>query len=47
MGEDGIDAVKLDLGNSPIKDAKGWADAPEGAKEFMLSPLKAWFAVLA
>ncbi len=33
-GEDGIDAVKLDLCNSPIKDAKGWADAPEGAKEF-------------
>ena len=33
-GEDGIDAVKLDLCNSPIKDAHGWADAPEGAKEF-------------
>ena len=33
-GEDGIDAVKLDLCNSPIKPAKGWANAPEGAKEF-------------
>lgn len=33
-GEDGIDAVKLDLCNSPIKEAKGWANAPEGAKEF-------------
>ena len=33
-GEDGIDAVKLDLCNSPIKDAHGWADAPGGAKEF-------------
>ena len=33
-GEDGIDAVKLDLCNSPIKEAFGWADAPEGAKEF-------------
>ena len=33
-GEDGIDAVKLDLCNSPIKDAKGWANAPEDAKEF-------------
>ncbi|MEE0205952.1 MAG: alkaline phosphatase family protein [Peptococcaceae bacterium] len=33
-GEDGIDAVKLDLCNSPIKPAKGWANAPEDAKEF-------------
>lgn len=33
-GEDGLDAVKLDLCNSPIKEAEGWADAPEGAKEF-------------
>lgn len=33
-GEDGIDAVKLDLCNSPIKEAFGWADVPEGAKEF-------------
>ena len=33
-GEDGIDAAKMDLCNSPIKDATGWADAPVGAKEF-------------
>ncbi len=33
-GEDGIEDVAIDLCNSPIKDAAGWADAPEGAKEF-------------
>ena len=33
-GEDGIEDVAVDLCNSPIKDATGWADAPEGAKEF-------------
>ncbi len=33
-GEDGIEDVAIDLCNSPIKDATGWADAPEGAKEF-------------
>ena len=33
-GEDGIEDVAVDLCNSPIKDAAGWADAPEGAKEF-------------
>ena len=33
-GEDGIEDVPIDLCNSPIKEAKGWADAPEGAKEF-------------
>ena len=33
-GEDSLDAVPIDLCNSPIKDAEGWADAPEGAKEF-------------
>lgn len=33
-GEDGIEDVAVDLCNSPIKDAVGWADAPEGAKEF-------------
>ena len=33
-GEDGIDAVKLDLCNSPIKPAKGWANALAYAKEF-------------
>lgn len=33
-GEDGLEDVVADLCNSPIKDATGWADAPEGAKEF-------------
>lgn len=33
-GEDGIEDVPIDLCNSPIKEAKGWVDAPEGAKEF-------------
>ncbi len=33
-GEDGIEDVAVDLCNSPIKDATGWADAPAGAKEF-------------
>ena len=33
-GEDGIEDVPVDLCNSPIKEATGWADAPEGAKEF-------------
>ncbi len=33
-GEDGIEDVPIDLCNSPIKEAKGWEDAPEGAKEF-------------
>lgn len=33
-GEDGIEDVAVDLCNSPIKNATGWADAPEGAKEF-------------
>ena len=33
-GEDGIEDVPIDLCNSPVKEAKGWTDAPEGAKEF-------------
>lgn len=33
-GEDGIEDVPIDLCNSPVKEAKGWADAPEDAKEF-------------
>lgn len=33
-GEDGIEDVPVDLCNSPIKEATGWTDAPEGAKEF-------------
>jgi len=33
-GEDGIEDVSIDLCNSPVKEAKGWTDAPEGAKEF-------------
>lgn len=33
-GEDGLEDIPIDLCNSPIKEAKGWADAPEGAKEF-------------
>lgn len=33
-GEDGIEDVAVDLCNSPIKDAAGWADAPADAKEF-------------
>lgn len=33
-GEDGIEEVLIDLCNSPIKDATGWIDAPEDAKEF-------------
>mgnify|MGYP000956618567 CR=1 FL=1 len=33
-GEDGIEDVAIDLCNSPIKDATGWADAPADAKEF-------------
>ena len=41
-GEDGLDAVKLDLCNSPIKDAAGWADALQKAlKNSMWSLLKA------
>lgn len=35
-GEDGIEDVAVDLCNSPIKDAVGWADAPAGAKEFYI-----------
>ena len=33
-GEDGIEDIPIDLCNSPIKEAKGWADAPADAKEF-------------
>ncbi len=33
-GEDGVEDVPFDICNSPIKEASGWADAPEGAKEF-------------
>jgi predicted AlkP superfamily phosphohydrolase/phosphomutase len=33
-GEDGIEDVAVDICNSPIKEASGWAHAPEGAKEF-------------
>ena len=33
-GEDGIEDTAADICNSPIKPATGWADAPEGAKEF-------------
>ncbi len=33
-GEDGVGDAPLDLCNSPIKDATGWDNAPEGAKEF-------------
>ena len=33
-GELAIDVVPYDLANVPIKEAKGWANAPEGAKEF-------------
>ena len=33
-GEDGIEDVAVDLCNSPIKEAAGWADAPADAKEF-------------
>ncbi|MEE0435719.1 MAG: alkaline phosphatase family protein [Peptococcaceae bacterium] len=33
-GEDGLDAIPIDLCNSPIKPATGWADAPADAKEF-------------
>ena len=33
-GEDATEAMPWDLCNSPIKEAEGWANAPEGAKEF-------------
>ncbi len=33
-GEDGVEDTAADVCNSPIKPATGWADAPEGAKEF-------------
>lgn len=35
-GELALDKVPFDLSNSPIKDAKGWADAPADAKEFYI-----------
>lgn len=33
-GEDGVEDVPIDLCNSPVKEAKGWTDAPADAKEF-------------
>lgn len=33
-GEDGVEDVPIDLCNSPVKEAKGWVDAPADAKEF-------------
>jgi len=35
-GELSFDKVTYDFVNSPIKEAKGWANAPEGAKEFIV-----------
>ena len=35
-GELALDRLTFDLVNSPIKPAKGWANAPEGALEFTL-----------
>ena len=35
-GEMALDRVPFDVGNSPIKAAQGWANAPEDAKEFYI-----------
>ncbi len=35
-GEFATEILASDLANSPLKEAQGWADAPEGAKEFYL-----------
>lgn len=44
-GEDGIDAVKLDLCNSPIKPAKGWAMHQKTQKNSTSSLPKAVYVV--
>ena len=36
QGEVGLDTPPFDLVNSPIKEASGWANAPEGALEFTI-----------
>ena len=36
QGEVGLDTPPFDLINSPIKEAQGWANAPEGALEFTI-----------
>lgn len=35
-GATGLDTIPYDLVESPLRDANGWASAPEGAKEFFI-----------
>ena len=35
-GQGGSPDIPVDIAQSPIKEASGWADAPEGAKEFTM-----------
>lgn len=42
-GEDGVEDVPFDICNSPIKEATGWANAPEWRKRILLRDLQ-WFS---
>lgn len=35
-GDEGVEEIQLNYGNSPLKAAEGWANAPADAKEFYL-----------